>query len=77
MFVSESGRLYAFGSGANGQLGTGSCDVKSVPVRVKGPFIAFNKIGTPMDTNSGATFVINTIAAGGDHCILWAVTPEV
>lgn len=76
VFVAESGRLYVFGSGANGQLGTSSPDVKSLPVHVQGPFMAFSKIGTAMDTGSGPMFVIYTIAAGGDFCFTWAVTPE-
>ncbi|XP_053384737.1 probable E3 ubiquitin-protein ligase HERC4 isoform X2 [Mercenaria mercenaria] len=77
VFVCDSGRVYGFGSEANGQLCTNSADVKSLPVLIRGPFVAFSKTGTPMDTGNGAKFVINIISAGGDHCFLWAVTPEI
>ena len=72
-YVCGSGRLYCFGSGANGQLGNGKSEVMNLPVPVDGPFVANQKqLSTQKES-----FVINRIAAGGDFCCVWATKPEV
>ncbi|XP_060594475.1 probable E3 ubiquitin-protein ligase HERC4 isoform X2 [Ruditapes philippinarum] len=77
VFVSDSGRLYGFGSEANGQLCTNSVEVKSLPVAIKGQFVAFNNAGRSNNSGNSSSFVINIVAAGGDYCFLWAVSEQI
>lgn len=88
-YVQSSGRLYIWGSGSNGQLGSKDSGVTAVPVRVKGPFIPHKSsvaMGTRSSSSSlgdgeedvlGPQFVIHRIAAGGDQTFLFTTTPEV
>ena len=77
VYVSDSGRLYGFGSEANGQLCTNSTDVKPLPVAIKGPFVAYSNTGKSTNSGKSSSFVINTVAAGGDYCFVWAVSEQV
>lgn len=76
-YVASSGRLYAWGSGANGQLAGKDAGVRDNPVHVQGSFVPYSNVGVPMDMDNGPVFVINRVAAGGNQCFLWAVTPDV
>lgn len=41
-FVPSSGRIYSFGLGGNGQLGTGSTSNRKSPFTVKGNWLPYN-----------------------------------
>lgn len=41
-FVPSSGRIYSFGLGGNGQLGTGSTSNRKSPFTVKGNWFSYN-----------------------------------
>lgn len=72
VYVPNSGRMYSFGTGANGQLGIKSPDAKPLPTCVVGPFVAFDKAS---GTSNGSSYVVRGISAGGDICFVWA-SPE-
>nr|XP_044993433.1 probable E3 ubiquitin-protein ligase HERC4 isoform X4 [Jaculus jaculus] len=65
-FVPSSGRIYSFGLGGNGQLGTGSTSNRKSPFTVKGNWFPYNG-PCPPDTNSGEYFCVKRIFSGGDQ----------
>ncbi|KAL4239292.1 putative E3 ubiquitin-protein ligase herc4 [Mactra antiquata] len=71
VYVANSGRLYSFGSGANGQLGLKTRDIQSIPTNISGPFISYNKVTESKDIS---LFVVTGVAAGGDLCFVWTST---
>ena len=71
--MAETGRVYTFGSAANGQLGYKGPD-QTTPNRVSGPFVSLTRGGT---ANNNQLFVINRLAAGGDSCVVWGTDLQV
>lgn len=80
VLVPSRGRVYGFGFGGSGQLGTRGCTNSSVPLVVMGPWV--DSIGpnsvsmieaqtTDQDClNESVSMVISKIFAGGDHCFV-------
>ncbi|XP_051779370.1 probable E3 ubiquitin-protein ligase HERC4 isoform X1 [Erpetoichthys calabaricus] len=65
-FVPSSGRIYAFGLGGNGQLGTGSTSNRKSPFTVKGNWLQHNSQCGP-DINIDDCCCVKRIFAGGDQ----------
>ncbi|XP_078269385.1 putative E3 ubiquitin-protein ligase HERC4 isoform X2 [Rhinoraja longicauda] len=59
-FVPSSGKIYSFGLGGNGQLGTGSTSNRKSPSTVKGAWI-------PYGSNTQKSFCVRKIFSGGDQ----------
>ena len=72
-FTPSAGRIYAFGLGGSGQLGSGSYENKLAPTNVKGPLVPYQKDDCKIpDTPISATAtwppcVVKRIFAGGDQ----------
>ena len=62
-YVASSEKLYAFGSGENGQLGNNKVITVNSPVVVKNSWVSNDKV---------SHCSVQRIATGGDHC--YAVT---
>ncbi|XP_004701437.1 probable E3 ubiquitin-protein ligase HERC4 [Echinops telfairi] len=65
-FVPSSGRIYSFGLGGNGQLGTGSTSNRKSPFTVKGNWLPYNG-QCPSDTDHEDYFCVKRIFSGGDQ----------
>ncbi|XP_053778675.1 probable E3 ubiquitin-protein ligase HERC4 isoform X4 [Desmodus rotundus] len=65
-FVPSSGRIYSFGLGGNGQLGTGSTSNRKSPFTVKGNWFPYNG-QCPPDVGSEEYFCVKRIFSGGDQ----------
>lgn len=65
-FVPSRRRVYGFGLGGSGQLGSGKDLKSSVPHTVNGPWV--NGQTTGLQDNSD--LMIRCIYAGGDHCLV-------
>ncbi|NXQ17481.1 HERC4 ligase, partial [Peucedramus taeniatus] len=65
-FVPSSGRIYSFGLGGNGQLGTGTTSNRKSPFTVKGSWIPFST-QCPMNTDSEECYCVKRIFSGGDQ----------
>lgn len=63
-FTPSSGKMYSFGLGGNGQLGTHSTCNRKSPAPIKGPFIFSS---APMDKDFEQLCCIKKIYAGGDQ----------
>uniref|UniRef100_A0A674IMW8 HECT and RLD domain containing E3 ubiquitin protein ligase 4 n=1 Tax=Terrapene triunguis TaxID=2587831 RepID=A0A674IMW8_9SAUR len=68
-FVPSSGRIYSFGLGGNGQLGTGSTSNRKSPFTVKGNWIPYSG-QCPPSTGKCVTLHINSL---NYFCIVWAL----
>ena len=77
-YVPSNGRVYTFGLGGSGQLGTGSTTNRLSPSVVRGPFVPHegNIPSGSLDDNQ-APFVINKMYAGGDQCFVTVTEPKV
>ncbi|XP_069509645.1 probable E3 ubiquitin-protein ligase HERC4 [Ambystoma mexicanum] len=64
-FVPSSGRIYSFGLGGNGQLGTGSTSNRKSPFTVKGNWIPYND--KYLDQKEDDRCCVKRIFAGGDQ----------
>ncbi|XP_066303816.1 probable E3 ubiquitin-protein ligase HERC4 isoform X3 [Branchiostoma lanceolatum] len=68
-YVGSTGRLYSFGLGGNGQLGSNGTKNCNSPTTVEGPFV-------PFAGNSGLEeeqcYVVQSITAGGDQAFALA-----
>jgi E3 ubiquitin-protein ligase HERC4 len=63
-YVPSRKRVYGFGLGGNGQLGSGKdCTKSSVPQSVHGPWVSSTSVD---DTE----LKVKSIFAGGDHCLV-------
>jgi len=58
-YVASSEKLYAFGSGENGQLGNNKIIAVNSPVVVHNSWVSNDKMGH---------YSVQRIATGGDHC---------
>uniref|UniRef100_A0A7N5KLL2 HECT-type E3 ubiquitin transferase n=1 Tax=Ailuropoda melanoleuca TaxID=9646 RepID=A0A7N5KLL2_AILME len=65
-FVPSSGRIYSFGLGGNGQLGTGSTSNRKSPFTVKGNWFPYTG-QCPPDIDSEEYFCVKRIFSGGDQ----------
>lgn len=63
-FLPSRKKVYAFGLGGNGQLGSGNYNKTSLPQIVNGPWVS--ELGITTDSELG----IKSIYAGGDHCLV-------
>lgn len=63
-YVASSEKLYAFGSGENGQLGNNKVITVNSPVAVKNSWVANDAIGKDRVSHCS----VQRIATGGDHC---------
>lgn len=63
-YVATSQKLYAFGSGENGQLGNNQAIAFNSPVAVNHSWVANDAIGTGPVSHH----MVHRIATGGDHC---------
>lgn len=74
VLIPSRGRVYAFGVGGAGQLGTKKTINSSTPQLVLGPWFT----GTSMSKSNitDASCVVNKIFAGGDHCFVTVTRPE-
>ncbi|XP_064632094.1 probable E3 ubiquitin-protein ligase HERC4 isoform X2 [Lineus longissimus] len=79
--VGTSGRLFSFGTGSSGQLGTGKDSTNGTsPVSVRGDWVPYNE-HPPMEVSKSSnltesSYVINKIFTGGNHCFIIASRPE-
>ncbi|XP_069086869.1 probable E3 ubiquitin-protein ligase HERC4 [Pleurodeles waltl] len=75
-FVPSSGRIYSFGLGGNGQLGTGTTSNRKSPFTVKGNWVPFAG-QYPAPTEEG-TFCVKRIYSGGDQSFShYSVPPNI
>ncbi|XP_010603882.1 probable E3 ubiquitin-protein ligase HERC4 isoform X6 [Fukomys damarensis] len=74
-FVPSSGRIYSFGLGGNGQLGTGSTSNRKSPFTVKGNWFPYNG-QCPPDIDSQEYFCVKRIFSGGDQSFSHYSSPQ-
>ncbi|XP_021115130.1 probable E3 ubiquitin-protein ligase HERC4 isoform X5 [Heterocephalus glaber] len=74
-FVPSSGRIYSFGLGGNGQLGTGSTSNRKSPFTVKGNWFSYNG-QCPPDIDSQEYFCVKRIFSGGDQSFSHYFSPQ-
>uniref|UniRef100_A0A8C9CD14 HECT and RLD domain containing E3 ubiquitin protein ligase 4 n=1 Tax=Phocoena sinus TaxID=42100 RepID=A0A8C9CD14_PHOSS len=74
-FVPSSGRIYSFGLGGNGQLGTGSTSNRKSPFTVKGNWFSYNG-QCPPDFDSEEYFCVKRIFSGGDQSFSHYSNPQ-
>ncbi|XP_063291143.1 probable E3 ubiquitin-protein ligase HERC4 isoform X2 [Pelobates fuscus] len=65
-FVPSSGRIYSFGLGGNGQLGTGSTCNRKSPFTVKGNWVSYSDY-TQRANNADGYYCVKEIFSGGDQ----------
>ena len=66
-----SKRLYSFGCGACGQLGSGNTGSKNSPSPIQAPFLmGGNTRNSQAMDHSGQQYCVKRIYAGGDHCFI-------
>ncbi|KFV45475.1 putative E3 ubiquitin-protein ligase HERC4, partial [Gavia stellata] len=65
-FVPSSGRIYSFGLGGNGQLGTGTTSNRKSPFTVKGNWLPYST-QCPIITDSEECYCVKRIFSGGDQ----------
>ncbi|CAH1793710.1 unnamed protein product, partial [Owenia fusiformis] len=69
--VPSSGRIYAFGLGANGQLGNNSVSNRLSPTVIKGTFVAHST-----DTDETGAHVVKMLFCGGDQSFAFTSNPK-
>ncbi|KAF2979150.1 hypothetical protein EK904_007142 [Melospiza melodia maxima] len=74
-FVPSSGRIYSFGLGGNGQLGTGTTSNRKSPFTVRGNWIPFST-QCPMSTDSEECYCVKRIFSGGDQSFAHYFYPQ-
>ncbi|NWY31703.1 HERC4 ligase, partial [Pheucticus melanocephalus] len=74
-FVPSSGRIYSFGLGGNGQLGTGTTSNRKSPFTVRGNWIPFSA-QCPMSTDSEECYCVKRIFSGGDQSFAHYFYPQ-
>ncbi|KAM6265683.1 putative E3 ubiquitin-protein ligase HERC4 [Porphyrio hochstetteri] len=73
-FVPSSGRIYSFGLGGNGQLGTGTTSNRKSPFTVKGNWLPYNT-QCPIITDSEC-YCVKRIFSGGDQSFAHYFYPQ-
>ncbi|XP_032805642.1 putative E3 ubiquitin-protein ligase HERC4 isoform X1 [Petromyzon marinus] len=74
-FVPSSGRIYSFGLGGNGQLGTGSTSNRKSPFTVQGAWVPHNG-PCPSNVEKEECCIVKRIFAGGDQSFAHYFPPE-
>ncbi|KAJ7415985.1 putative E3 ubiquitin-protein ligase HERC4 [Willisornis vidua] len=75
-FVPSSGRIYSFGLGGNGQLGTGTTSNRKSPFTVKGNWMPYST-QCPMATdNEECCYCVKRIFSGGDQSFAHYFCPQ-
>ncbi|XP_054687033.1 probable E3 ubiquitin-protein ligase HERC4 isoform X3 [Grus americana] len=74
-FVPSSGRIYSFGLGGNGQLGTGTTSNRKSPFTVKGNWLPYST-QCPIITDSGECYCVKRIFSGGDQSFAHYFYPQ-
>ncbi|KAF4800358.1 putative E3 ubiquitin-protein ligase HERC4 [Turdus rufiventris] len=74
-FVPSSGRIYSFGLGGNGQLGTGTTSNRKSPFTVKGSWIPYST-QSPMSTDTEECYCVKRIFSGGDQSFAHYFYPQ-
>ncbi|XP_068272668.1 probable E3 ubiquitin-protein ligase HERC4 [Nyctibius grandis] len=74
-FVPSSGRIYSFGLGGNGQLGTGTTSNRKSPFTVKGNWLPYSTqcLKTP---GSEECYCVKRIFSGGDQSFAHYFSPQ-
>ncbi|XP_054030574.1 probable E3 ubiquitin-protein ligase HERC4 isoform X1 [Melanerpes formicivorus] len=74
-FVPSSGRIYSFGLGGNGQLGTGTTSNRKSPFTVKGNWLPYST-QCPKTTDSEEFYCVKRIFSGGDQSFAHYFYPQ-
>ncbi|XP_062436026.1 probable E3 ubiquitin-protein ligase HERC4 isoform X4 [Rhea pennata] len=74
-FVPSSGRIYSFGLGGNGQLGTGTTSNRKSPFTVKGNWLPYSN-QCPLTTGSEEYYCVKKIFSGGDQSFAHYFNPQ-
>ncbi|NWR18802.1 HERC4 ligase, partial [Emberiza fucata] len=74
-FVPSSGRIYSFGLGGNGQLGTGTTSNRKSPFTVRGNWIPFSA-QSPVSADSEECYCVKRIFSGGDQSFAHYFYPQ-
>ncbi|XP_048362411.1 probable E3 ubiquitin-protein ligase HERC4 isoform X1 [Sphaerodactylus townsendi] len=74
-FVPSTGRIYCFGLGGNGQLGTGSTSNRKSPFPVKGNWLPYGG-QIPPDSDGEQYYCVKKIFSGGDQSFSHYSMPE-
>ncbi|NXX87159.1 HERC4 ligase, partial [Urocolius indicus] len=74
-FVPSSGRIYSFGLGGNGQLGTGTTSNRKSPFTVKGNWLPYST-QCPITTDSEEWYCVKRIFSGGDQSFAHYFYPQ-
>ncbi|XP_010081468.1 PREDICTED: probable E3 ubiquitin-protein ligase HERC4 isoform X3 [Pterocles gutturalis] len=74
-FVPSSGRIYSFGLGGNGQLGTGATSNRKSPFTVKGNWLPYST-QCPTTADSEECYCVKRIFSGGDQSFAHYFYPE-
>ncbi|NWW90802.1 HERC4 ligase, partial [Rhynochetos jubatus] len=74
-FVPSSGRIYSFGLGGNGQLGTGTTSNRKSPFTVKGNWLPFST-QRPITIDSEECYCVKRIFSGGDQSFAHYFYPQ-
>ncbi|NWU72239.1 HERC4 ligase, partial [Pterocles burchelli] len=74
-FVPSSGRIYSFGLGGNGQLGTGTTSNRKSPFTVKGNWLPYST-QCPTTVDSEECYCVKRIFSGGDQSFAHYFYPE-
>ncbi|XP_025915726.1 probable E3 ubiquitin-protein ligase HERC4 isoform X1 [Apteryx mantelli] len=74
-FVPSSGRIYSFGLGGNGQLGTGTTSNRKSPFTVKGNWLPYSN-QYPLTTDSEEYYCVKRIFSGGDQSFAHYFNPQ-
>ncbi|NWI99682.1 HERC4 ligase, partial [Crypturellus undulatus] len=74
-FVPSSGRIYSFGLGGNGQLGTGTTSNRKSPFTVKGNWLPYTN-QCPLTADSEEFYCVKKIFSGGDQSFAHYSNPQ-
>lgn len=74
--VPSRGRIYAFGLGGGGQLGTKTALSSPTPQVVQGPWVETSAL-IPFQQQEDVLLLVKKIFAGGDHCFAIVVKQQV
>ncbi|KAM6067380.1 PREDICTED: probable E3 ubiquitin-protein ligase HERC4 isoform X2 [Chlamydotis macqueenii] len=74
-FVPSSGRIYSFGLGGNGQLGTGTTSNRKSPFTVKGNWLPYST-QCPITTDGEECYCVKRIFSGGDQSFAHYFYPQ-
>ncbi|XP_025061346.1 probable E3 ubiquitin-protein ligase HERC4 isoform X3 [Alligator sinensis] len=75
-FVPSSGRIYSFGLGGNGQLGTGTTSNRKSPFTVKGNWLSYSEASNPPTTDNEQYYCVKRIFSGGDQSFAHYFNPQ-